>query len=96
MIVPHDIFMSELVKNLQVADNGKSVGMPLIGIGKKKMANHSIGIVKTHRKLAADNLLLLNVFVRRQGRIHHRITQNFHRSRHPGLWHIDPVNGPIE
>ena len=70
--------------------------MFLISGGEKKLSDHPVRIVESHRELAPDDFLLFQIFFRRQNRIHHRIGQNIQRGRDTILRHVDPKNGAIE
>ena len=54
------------------------------------------GVVKSHRKLAADDLLLLGVFLFGKGGILHGIGQDRDGIRRALLRNIDPVNRAVE
>ena len=95
-VILHHLLLSELVVNLEFADDWKPVGMPLIRRRKKKETDHPIGIVHSHRELAPDDFLLFFVFVRRQGGIHHRIAQNLERRADAIFRHVNPEDRAIE
>ena len=70
--------------------------MPLISGGEKQLARHPIGIVKAHGEFAPDHFLFLDVLLRRQRGVHHRVGQDVERGGHAGFRDVDPVNRPIE
>ena len=96
LIILHHLLLRKLVINLQLADDWKPVGMPLICRPKKQQASHAIGIIHAHRELAPDDFLLFVVFVRRKAGIHHRIAQHLQGRANTVFRHIDPKNCPIE
>ncbi len=95
-VILHHLLLRELVENIEQADDGQAIGMPLIGGGEKKLARHAIRIVEAHREFAPDHFLFLGVFLGRQGRVHHRIGQDIERRAHARFRDIDPINRAIE
>ena len=95
-VILHHLLLRKLVVDLQLADDRKPVGMPLIRRPKKQQARHAIGIVHAHRELAPDDFLLFLVFLRRQSGIHHSVAQPLQRDADPIFRHVDPKNRPIK
>ncbi len=95
-VILHHLLLRELVVNFEFADDRKTIGMALISGCKKQQPGHAIGIIHAHGKLAPDHFLLLLIFFRRQGGIHHRVGQNVERGRDAVLRYVDPKNRAIK
>ena len=95
-VIIHHLLLRELVINFQLADHRQAIRMLLISGLKGELTRHAIGIIEAHRKFPPDYFLLLDVFIRRQRRVHHCVGQNVERGRHAILRNIDPENGAVE
>ena len=95
-VIVQYVFPSELIVHIKIADHR----MPKWTGGKDRVEHQlgalPTGIIKTHGKLAADDLLLFDVFLLGQRGILHGIRKDSHGIRGPTFWHIDPVNRAIK
>ena len=65
LVILRHLLLAELVVDFHLADDRKSVWMFLIGRGEQELAHHPVRIVKSHGKLAPDDLLFFHVFLGR-------------------------------
>src|SRR5438045_4590683 len=79
LIILHHLLLRKLVINLQLADDWKSVGMPLICCTKKQQASHAIGIIHAHREPAPDGYRVYLVIVRRTAAHNYRHVRRINR-----------------
>ena len=95
-VIVQDILAGELVVDIEVADHW----MPERAGGENRVEHElgalATGIIKSHGKLAADDLLLLGVFLLRKRGVLHRIGKNCDGIRGALFWHIDPVDRAIK
>ena len=95
-VILRHLLLRKLVVDLQLADDRKPIGMPLIRRPKKEQGDHAIGVIHAHRELAPDDFLLFFVFVRREGGIHRSVAQRLQRGANAIFRHVDPKNRPIK
>ena len=70
LVVGHHSSRWSAVEDIEMADDRVPVRMLAIRRGEKRWPAHAVRVVITHRELAPDDLLFLDVFLRRQRRIH--------------------------
>ena len=95
-IVLHHLLLGELIVDFDLANDRKTIRMLLISGRKKKQPSHAIGVIHAHGKFTPDYFLLFLIFLRRQGRIHHRVRQNVERGGDAVFRHVDPKDRAIE
>ena len=96
LVVAQHIVAREFVVNIQISDHR----MPERTFGKNS-PQHQLGrlpprIVKPHRELPANDLLLLHILLLGQGRVLHHIGEDIHRLRGSLGRNVDPIHRAVE
>ena len=95
VVVKH-ILAGELIIDVEIPDHRMAVRAFFENGIEHELGALAAGIIKSHGKLAADDFLFFRVFGFRQGRILHRIGQDFDSFRGSIRRCINPVNRAVE
>lgn len=95
-VVGHDFVAAEGVEDVEVADDWMAIRMLAEGGGEERLAGDAVRVVVAHGELAADDLLLLDVFVGRERGVHHGVGEEVERGGDALRRDVDPVNGAVE